>query len=149
MENIDIDIDIDKDILENIDIDIDIDKDILENIDIDIDIDKDILENIDIDIDIDKSILENIDIDIDIDKFILGNIDMDKDILGRKIDFFSRFGPFFMLFWWNIDIDCRYIGIFWNIDKISTLIMRISISTKYWLEFFENIDIDENIDREI
>ena len=49
MENIDIDIDIDKDILENIDIDIDIDKDILENIDIDINIDKDILENIDID----------------------------------------------------------------------------------------------------
>ena len=36
---------------------------ILENIDIDIDIDKDILENIDIDIDIDKEILENIDID--------------------------------------------------------------------------------------
>ena len=37
MENIDIDIDIDKEILENIDIDIDIDidKDILENIDID------------------------------------------------------------------------------------------------------------------
>ena len=59
MENIDIDIDIDKDILENIDIDIDIDKQILENIDIDIDIDKDILENIDID----KDILENIDID--------------------------------------------------------------------------------------
>ena len=44
MENIDIDIDIDKDILENIDINID--KEILENIDIDID--KDILENIDI-----------------------------------------------------------------------------------------------------
>ena len=35
----------------------------MENIDIDIDIDKDILENIDIDIDIDKEILENIDID--------------------------------------------------------------------------------------
>ena len=126
LENIDIDIDIDKEVLENIDIDnkilenididididkenlenIDIDKDILENIDIDINIDKDILENIDIDIDIDKSILENIDIDksilenidIDIDMFILENIDMDKDILGKKIDFFSRFGPFFMLF---------------------------------------------------
>merc|ERR1719266_3177983 len=48
-------------ILENIDIDINIDKEILENIDIDID--KDILENIGIDIDIDKEILENIDID--------------------------------------------------------------------------------------
>ena len=36
-------------------------KEILENIDINIDIDKDILENIDIDID--KEILENIDID--------------------------------------------------------------------------------------
>ena len=35
MENIYIDINIDKEILENIDIDIDIDKDILENIDID------------------------------------------------------------------------------------------------------------------
>ena len=61
MENIDIDIDIDKDILENIDIDIDMDKYILENIDMVIDIDKEILENIDIDID--KEILENIDID--------------------------------------------------------------------------------------
>jgi len=50
--------------VENIDIDIDIDKDIHRNIDID----KDILENIDIDID--KVILENIDIDID--KDILG-----------------------------------------------------------------------------
>ena len=54
------------------------------------------MENIDIDID--KSILENIDIDIDVDKFILENIDMDKDILGKKINLFSRFGPFFMLF---------------------------------------------------
>ena len=35
----------------------------MENIDIDIDIDKEILENIDIDIDIDKEISENIDID--------------------------------------------------------------------------------------
>ena len=35
----------------------------MENIDIDIDIDKEFLENIDIDIDIDKEILENIDID--------------------------------------------------------------------------------------
>ena len=45
-----------------------------------------------------------------------------------------------MLLWWNIDIDCRCIGIFWNIDEISTL-------------FFENIDIDkenfENIDIDI
>merc|ERR1712110_448843 len=48
--------------------------DTFKNIDIDIDIDKDILENIDIDIDIDKEILENIDIDID--KEILENIDM-------------------------------------------------------------------------
>ena len=48
----------------------------MENIDIDIDIDKDILENIDIDID--KEILENIDIDIDIDKEILENTDIDK-----------------------------------------------------------------------
>ena len=50
----------------------------MENIDIDIDIDKDNLKNIDIDIDIDMAILENIDIDIDIDKGILQNIDMDK-----------------------------------------------------------------------
>ena len=35
----------------------------MENIDIDIDIDKEILVNIDIDINIDKEILENIDID--------------------------------------------------------------------------------------
>merc|ERR1712061_739419 len=42
------------DILENIDIDIDIDKNILENIDID----KDILENIDIVIDIDKGVIK-------------------------------------------------------------------------------------------
>ena len=69
-------------ILENIDIDINIDKAVLENIDIDkaifenIDIDKDILENIDINIDIDKDILENIDIDID--KGIFQNIDIDK-----------------------------------------------------------------------
>ena len=53
--------------MENIDINIDIDKDNLKNIDmaslenIDIDIDKDILENIDIGID--KGILQNIDID--------------------------------------------------------------------------------------
>ena len=50
----------------------------MENIDIDIDIDKDNLKNIDIDIDIDMAILENIDIDIDIDKGILQNIDIDK-----------------------------------------------------------------------
>ena len=37
--------------------------DFLENIDINIDIDKEILENIDIVIDIEKEILENIDID--------------------------------------------------------------------------------------
>ena len=49
--------------MENIDIDINIDKDNLKNIDIDIDIDKDNLKNIDIDIDIDKRILQNIDID--------------------------------------------------------------------------------------
>ena len=48
-----------KAILENIDINIDIDRAVLENIDIDIDIDKEILENIDID----KEISENIDID--------------------------------------------------------------------------------------
>ena len=64
--------------MENIDIDINIDKDNLKNIDIDIDIDKDNLKNIDIDIDIDMAILENIDIDIDIDKGILQNIDIDK-----------------------------------------------------------------------
>ena len=40
---------------------IDTDKEIFENIDIDIDIDKEVLENINIDID--KEILENIDID--------------------------------------------------------------------------------------
>ena len=71
--------------MENIDIDIDIDRDILENIDIDINIDKDILENIDIDIDIDKEILENIDIDIDIDKDILENIDIDK--ISNRLEF--------------------------------------------------------------
>merc|ERR1712177_23534 len=43
---------------------------VLENIDIDIDIDKKYLRNIDIDIDIDRAILKNIDIDIDIDKAI-------------------------------------------------------------------------------
>ena len=90
---------------------------ILENID------KDIFKNIDID----KDILEN----IDIDKGILENIDIDKDILGKKSIFFSKNESFFMLFWWNIDIDCRYIGFFWNIDEISILILRISISKKY------------------
>jgi len=58
--------------LENIDIDIDIDKANLKNIDID----KDNLKNIDINIDIDLAIFENIDIDID--KGILQNIDIDK-----------------------------------------------------------------------
>ena len=48
----------------------------MENIDIDIHIDKDNLKNIDIDIDM--AILENIDIDIDINKGILQNIDIDK-----------------------------------------------------------------------
>ena len=48
----------------------------MENIDINIDIDKDNLKNIDIDINIDMAILENIDIDID--KEILQNIDIDK-----------------------------------------------------------------------
>ena len=33
----------------------------------------------------------------------------------------SRFKTFFMFFRWNIDIDCQYIDIFWNIDKILTL----------------------------
>ena len=53
----------------------------------------------------------------------------------RKL-FFSRFKTLFMLFLWNIDIDCRYIGIFWNIDKISTLILRISISKKISIRKF-------------
>ena len=66
-------------ISENIDIDINIDKDIHRNIDID----KDILE----DIDIDKVILENIDIDIDIDKDILGK----KSIFSAEIRVFSCF----------------------------------------------------------
>ena len=52
-------INIDKGILENIDIEIDIDKTFLKKIDIDID--KAILENIDIDID--RAVLEYIDID--------------------------------------------------------------------------------------
>ena len=115
--------------MENIDIDIDIDKDILENIDIDIDIDKDILENIDIDKGVIKipikqwckmgaksdhfcpfsaylgvfspvllmeyrifiSIVDisanfkNIGIDIDIDKEILENIDIDK--ISNRLEF--------------------------------------------------------------
>ena len=50
----------------------------MENIDIDIDIDKDNLKDIDIDIDINMAILENIDIDIDIDEEILQIIDIDK-----------------------------------------------------------------------
>ena len=33
---------------------------------------------------------------------------------------------------WNIDIDCRYIVIFWHINEILTLFLRISLSTKYW-----------------
>ena len=57
----------------------------LKNIDIDIDIDKEIFENIDIDIDIDKELLENIDIDIDIDKEILENIDIDK--ISNRLEF--------------------------------------------------------------
>jgi len=57
----------------------------LENIDIDIDIDKDNLKNIDIDIDIDMAILENIDIDIDIDKGILQNINI--DIISYRLGF--------------------------------------------------------------
>ena len=77
LENIDIDINIDKAILENIE---NIDKENLENINID----KDILENIDIDID--KGILGNIDIDID--------IDIDKDILGKKSSFSADFRVF-------------------------------------------------------
>ena len=51
--------------------------------------------------------------------------------------------------WWNVDIDCGYIGIFLNIYKILTLFVRISITTKYWSTFFVNIDIGIDIDREI
>ena len=65
--------------MENIDIDINIDKDNLKNIDID----KDNLKNIDIDIDM--AILENIDIDINIDKGILQNIDIDK--ISYRLEF--------------------------------------------------------------
>ena len=54
--------------LRNIDIYIDIDKEILENIDIDIDLE--ILKNIDIDID--KEILQNIDIDKISNRFKFG-----------------------------------------------------------------------------
>ena len=77
--------------LENIDIDIDIDKAILENIDINIY--RVVLEYINIDID--KEFLENIDIDIDIDKEISENIDIDK-ILNRLefgISNRARVGP--------------------------------------------------------
>ena len=96
LENIDIDIDIDKDILENIDIDIDIDKDILENIDINIDIDKEILENIDIDID--KDILENIDIVIDIDKGVIKIPIKQWCKMGAKFDHFCLFSAYFGVF---------------------------------------------------
>ena len=47
----------------------------MENIDIDIDIDKEILENIDIVINIDKEILENIDIDKILNQFRIWHIE--------------------------------------------------------------------------
>ena len=142
MKNIDIDIDIDKEILENIDIDIDIDKDILENIDIDIDIDKNILENIDID----KEILENIDIDIDIDKDILENIDIVIDIdkgvikipikqwckMGAKSDHFCPFSA--------------YLGVF---SPVLLMEYRIFISIVDKSANFKNIGIDIDIDKDI
>ena len=96
-------------LLENIDID----KAILENIDIDID--KDILEKINID----KGFLENIDIDIN------------KDILEEEEKNHQK-REFFMFLCRSIDTDCQYIGILWNIDEISTLLLRISM--------YENID---------
>ena len=35
-----------------------------------------------------------------------------------------------MLLWWNIDIDCWYIVIFWKIDEISTLFFYIDKISK-------------------
>ena len=113
MENIDINIDIDKDILENINIVIDIDKHNLENIDIGINIAKDYLENIYIDIDIDMDLLENIDI----------NIDINRDIFSADLRLFSCF------------FDEKSI----SIVDISTF---FEISMKY-RHFFENINIDK------
>merc|ERR550517_1882967 len=80
--------------LKNIDIDIDIDKNILENIDID----KEILENIDIDIDIDKDILENIDIVIDIDKGVIKIPIKQWCKMGAKSDHFCPFSAYLGVF---------------------------------------------------
>ena len=84
-------IDIDKANLKNIDIDIDIDKEILVNIDIDID--KEVLENIDIDID--KEILENIDIEINIDKGIIKISIKEWIKMSAKYDNFCLFLAYF------------------------------------------------------
>ena len=116
---------------------------------------KDFLENIDIDVDIEKDIIENIDIDMGISENIDIGIDIDKDISSKH-----RFFRVFHILWWNMDMNCRYISIFWITDEISTLLLRISISTKYQKIFsysnididkdiLENIDIDINIDKDI
>ena len=47
-----------------------------------------------------------------------------------KNPFFSADSRYFHVLWWNIDINCQYIGIFRNNNEISTL-------------FFENINIDK------
>merc|ERR1712024_375753 len=67
----------------------------LENIGIDINIDKEILENIDIDIDIDKEILENIDIEINIDKGIIKISIKEWIKMSAKYDNFCLFLAYF------------------------------------------------------
>ena len=84
----------------------------LKNIDIDIDIDKEIFENIDIDIDIDKEVLENIDIDIDIDKEILENIDINK--ISNRLEFGISNSPTWWSNFELIQVEPHTIGQIWN-----------------------------------
>merc|ERR1712083_869044 len=133
-------------LLENIDIDIDIDKNILENIDIDIDIDKEILQNIDIDIDIDKDILENIDIVIDIDKGVIKIPIKQWCKMGAKSDHFCPFSAYLGVFSPVLLLEYR---IFISIVDISANLKNIGIDIDIDKEILENIDIDIDIDKDI
>ena len=126
--------------MENIDIDINIDKDNSKNIDIDIDIDMVILENIDIDIDIDKDILENIDIVIDIDKGVIKIPIKQWCKMGAKSDHFCPFSAYLGVFSPVLLMEYR---IFISIVDISANFKNIGIDIDIDKEILENIDIDK------
>ena len=55
------------------------------------------------------------------------------------------------IFWWNIDINCRYIRMFWNINKILTFVaghrIHMRRSSFFWVVFFSHFSFAFSCDQ--